>query len=351
MTGAIAGYKATFKASSSAGGTKQRVSELQEINWSDKHTPFDATSHDGDGVRERIAGISEFDAEVAGLWRDDDASQVALFNALNDRTKIDVQLVPAGSSGTDAWSQSGFVRKWSIGGPVDGPARFSSSIVGTGGASALALFTLALDTFTDDDKNLSAHTPDSGFGGWTYSGAADEWTIKSNKANKTVTDNDTQFCRSDLDVDDDGFEVYADYTRSSGGDFAGEREGLYLLAHKTTAIAKGEGVQAVFVRSGASTVAFRIIRRDSDGVEQQNVLLASITITTGNSLRIGATVTGLDIQGWTEPAGGGTRTNRGSAVTLTVDLRDGDHKRIGLTGRSESSAPGPTMDNLTVIPA
>ena len=94
---------------------------------------------------------------------------------------------------------------------------------------------------------------------------------------------------------------------------------------------------------------FKVIRRDSAGAEQQNVQLANISIAAGASLRIGATVDGLDVTGWTEPAGGGTRTNRGSVVTLTVDLRDGDHKRIGLTGRTESNAPLASMDNLTLI--
>lgn len=349
MTGAIAGYRATFKASSSAGGTKQRVSELQEISWSDKHEPFDATSHDGNGARERIGGVTDFEAAVEGLYADGNASQVALFEALNNRTKIDVQLVPAGSSATDAWSQSGFVRKWSIGGPVDGPARFSSSIIGTGGASALALFTLALDTFTDTDRNLSAHTPDSGFGGWTYSGDADEWTIASNRADKKNTSPAAvQFCRSDKDIADDNFEVYFDFFRSS--DNQTERDGLYLLAHKSNDIALGEGVEVSLHRNSAnpSIVNVRFIRRDSAGVIQQDVIVApSISFV---DMRLGATVDGLDVQVWTEPIGGGSRTNRGSAVTMTADLRDGDHRRIGMLAFSRSTPPA-SFDNLTVIPA
>ena len=205
----------------------------------------------------------------------------------------------------------------------------------------------AFDDFTDSDRNLNAHTPNFGFGGWTYSGAANEWTITSLEANKTVTNNDTQFCRSDNDIVDDRFEVYADYTRGTGGDFPGERQGLYLLGSGTTAIANGDGVEMALVRSGPGTLSLRLIRRDSAGVEQQDVLITGLTITPGNSQRIGATVSGLNVTPWTEPAGGGTRTNY-SAITLTLDLRDGDHKRIGLTGRSESAPPRATMDNLTV---
>ncbi len=205
----------------------------------------------------------------------------------------------------------------------------------------------ALDTFTDSNQNLSGHTPDFGFGGWTYSGAANEWTILSNKAVKPLTDNDTQFCRSDNDLVDDNFDLRATFTRSSGGEFAGERQGLYILGHKSTAIANGEGVQLVLLRSDGSSMNFHIIRRDSAGVEQQNTLLANISIAAGASLDIGVTVSGLDVTGWTEPAGGGTRTDRGT-VTLTADLRDGDHKRMGLTGRTESNAPLASMDNLTL---
>lgn len=208
---------------------------------------------------------------------------------------------------------------------------------------------IALDTFTDTNRNLSAHTPDLGFGSWTYSGAANEWQIISNQASKTFTDNNTQFCRSDLDIADDDFEVFADYNNSSSGCFAGERAGLYMLAHKSTAIANGEGVEVLFrLAVSGSTFRIEVIRRDSAGVEQQNVLLGTVVITSGQSLRLGAMVSGLDVQVWTEPAGGGTRTNRGAAVTLTADLRDGNHKRIGLTGRTECNAPRSTMDNLTV---
>lgn len=206
---------------------------------------------------------------------------------------------------------------------------------------------IALDTFTDTDLlNLLAHTPDLGFGSWTYSGAANEWRIIDNEASKTLTNNDNQFCRSDLDIVDDNFDVFADY-RSGNGCFAGERAGLYLLAHKSTAIALGEGVEVIFrLQVSGSVYRIEVIRRDSAGVEQQNVSLGSVTIV--NNLRLGATVSGLEVQVWTEPDGGGTRTNRGSAVTLTADLRDGNHKRIGITGRSECNAPRGAMDNLTV---
>ena len=203
----------------------------------------------------------------------------------------------------------------------------------------------AFDGFTDSNRNLNAHTPDFGFGGWTYSGFPNEWTIAGNKAEKTLTDNNTQFCRSDDDVADDRFDVWFDFTRSSGGEFPGERHGLYILASRITAIANGEGVQVVLIRSDGSSMNFKVIRRDSSGVEQQNVQLANIPIAARSSLRIGATVSGLNVTGWTEPAGGGSRTDHGT-VALTADLRDGDHKRIGLTGRCESNAPRATMDNL-----
>ncbi|KKK77830.1 hypothetical protein LCGC14_2849650 [marine sediment metagenome] len=206
----------------------------------------------------------------------------------------------------------------------------------------------AFDDFTDSDRNLNAHTPNFGFGGWTYSGAANEWKIAGNKAEKALTDNDTQFCRSDDDVADDRFDIWSDFTRSSGGEFSGERHGLYILASKITAIANGEGVQVVLIHLTGSQMNFKIIRRDSAGVEQQNTLLMTISIPSGASLRIGATVSGLNVTGWTEPAGGGTRTDRGTVV-LTADLRDGNHKRIGLTGRCESNAPLATIDNLTLI--
>ena len=209
--------------------------------------------------------------------------------------------------------------------------------------------TRGLDLFADTDRSLKDHVPNFGFNGWTYSGAADEWKIISNKGSKTFTDNDTQFCRSNNDILDDAFEVFIDYYKSGAGCFQFERSGLYFLAHRATAIALGEGVEVAFVSGTGDNVNIRIIRRDSAGAEQQNVLLAAITIGAGASLRLGATVSGVEVQVWTEPAGGGGRTDRGSATTLTVDLRDGYHKRIGLTGRGECNAPQSTIDNLTVL--
>lgn len=347
----------TFSTAIAAGGVADdaavtfadnRMGEV--VSWTLDNSGLELIETTVKGITHKTfrGGLHAFEGSAAALLDYLDTKQGALIDAIAtgspDGTIASLILEVAPSR----FLYGGAVlRHFASTSPETGPVVVGFTFRGTGEF----LFSIggALDTFTDSDKNLSAHTPDLGFGGWTYSGAANEWTIKSNKANKTLTDNDTQFCRSDNDIADDDFEVFADYTRSSGGDFAGEREGLYLLAHKSTAIANGEGVEVVFVRSGPGTVNFRIIRRDSSGVEQQNVLLASITITTGNSLRIGATVSGLEVQGWTEPAGGGTRTNRGSVVTLTADLRDGDHKRIGLTGRSESSSPGPTMDNLEVI--
>ncbi len=208
---------------------------------------------------------------------------------------------------------------------------------------------IALDTFNDIDKNLVDHTPDSGFGSWTYGGNPADWRISGNKAKKeNIADNLTRFCRCDLDLIDDELEVRATFTRSSGGEFAGERHGLYLLAHKTTAITVGEGVEAFLIRQTGSQMTFRIIRRDSVGVEQQNALLATISIAAGASLDFGATVNGLDVEGWTEPAGGGSRTVHGM-LTLDVDLRDGNHKRLGITGRTESNAPRATLDDLSVL--
>lgn len=207
---------------------------------------------------------------------------------------------------------------------------------------------IALDTFTGvDGTRLPDHTPDSGFVGWEMSGGLDEWLLLGNEAKKELTDNFTQFLRCTADLIDDGLEVRATFTRSSGGEFSGERHGIYILAHKTTALANGEGVEVCLVRQTGSQMTFRIIRRDSAGVEQQNVVLATLNIAAGASLDFGATVSVLDVEGWTEPAGGGSRTVHGT-VGLTADLRDGNHKRIGMSGRSESNAPRATMDNLTV---
>ncbi len=304
----------------------------------------------GDAHRTFKGGLHVFSGSAAALLDYDDVKQAALIDAIATGSpdgaiaSLILEVAPS------RFFYGGVVlRHFTVGSPESDPVIVGFTFQGTDQVLLSWPPEGFLDTFTDTDRNLVDHTPDLGFGGWTYSGAANGWVVLGNKAVKqVVVSNDTQFCRSDSDVADDEFDIFADYTRGSGGDFNGERQGLYLLAHKTTAIANGEGVEVVFIRSSASQMHFRLIRRDSAGVEQQNFFQAVITITPSNSLRMGATVSGLDVQLWTEPAGGGTRTNRGSPATLTLDLRDGDHKRCGLTGHSESGVPRATMDNLTV---
>lgn len=207
----------------------------------------------------------------------------------------------------------------------------------------------ALDTFTDSDKNLVDHTPDFGFGGWTYSGVASDWIILGNKAVQ-VPRFVYHFCRSDNDIVDDNFEVFLDYTRSAFTDYSGENVSIYLLADKSNDIALGEGVTVSFTRESAVEMRLQVFRRDSAGnIVQQVTVATGLPIGLGDSIRIGAIVTGLEVQPYTEPAGGGTRTDY-SAVTLTADLRDGDHKRIGLSGRAGTNpaVSRAKSDNLTV---
>lgn len=368
MTGANAGYKATFKASSSVGGTKVRVAELQEITWKDSHEPFDATSHDSGGARERIGGITDMEASVDGLFVDDDASQVALFDSLNTREKIDVQLTPAGSGGVNVWSQSGFVSKWSIGGPVEGPAKFSSAIVGTGGASRLFPVVVALDTCTSTDGTAfgtdkpnipPARTPDLGFGGWIVdrvnSGVDNGLDIQTNKAEQVNGHGAGQggkYCTDD--VLSDNFTYYADLepndnTTNLGLGFRYEENPADGSGNTFYWEQNADGWSVQTTPGTGGNVGINLVKRVA-GTANTVVLVAD-----GESIpfRLVLVVEGSNLDVYREPVDGGTRTALSLAVDLaqnlggdTDDYNDSDHQRFGLVSASADNLS--TFDNITV---
>src|SRR2546425_12856405 len=103
-------------------------------------------------------------------------------------------------------------------------------------------------------------------------------------------------------------------------------------------------------RESSTTVQVRLVRTQSFSIAQSVILQSGFALSTGATIRIGATVSGVSVQAWSEPAGGGTRTNIGSAVTLTADYRDGSHQRVAFNFiGAQAAGPGsPSIDNFTV---
>ena len=131
-TGSIAGYTAIVKTSTSTGGSVTKIGELRDYTLDVTHDTFDATSHDSSGERERIAGITAWVGSAEALYVDDNASQRQVFTALNERTKIDFEFMPVGSSSGDHWTGTGFITGHALTGPNEDAAALAIELEGTG---------------------------------------------------------------------------------------------------------------------------------------------------------------------------------------------------------------------------
>ncbi len=353
MTQAVPGYKAIVSASTSTGGAKTRIAELQDVSWEDTHGTFDATSHDSSGERERIGGITDFEAAISGLWKDDDATQVALFDAINNRTRVDVELQPAGSSGANLWQRSGFVSKWSIGGPAEGAAVFSAGVVGSGASVASssggALTVHFEDSFTDADGTAPAdHAPDT-------PATTDTWDLGENAA-YTIQSNK---CEGVLGVGGgwvkygqpigihDNFDVFADIHRPT--DVQTLQKARIIFRCSSGGVFGSRTEHQVMMENASSSEAGIRLFTVENGVNRFDQLMSSqIPWQRGETLRMGATVNGDQVKAWWEPEGGGARTQVGATTWAAgFVLNSSDNQWVGefheRTGTDEI-----LYDNLTV---
>lgn len=116
-TGGFAGYTGIIKFSTSTGSSLATLAEMREFSITVTHGPFDATSHDSSGWREKVKGIREWTGSAEHVYVDDNATQEALFNALSGGTKVDIAAYPVGSSSGSHWTGSGFITNWELSSP------------------------------------------------------------------------------------------------------------------------------------------------------------------------------------------------------------------------------------------
>jgi len=208
--------------------------------------------------------------------------------------------------------------------------------------------TLVYDTFTGTDgTDVISHVAETGQS-WTAGIGAIK--IQNNTARlSTGVDNNNHRMAITTDVADDSFDLSTDYTRGAA-DVGGDYAQLEFLAQSGTNPPQ-DRVYIAFTRTAATTVQVRLIRTKAFSFAQSIILDNAFPLSTDSSKRIGVSVSGLQVQTWWEPAGGGTRTNIGSAVTLTQDYRDGTHKRVAFNFvGSQAVGPGsPRIDNFTVV--
>ena len=209
---------------------------------------------------------------------------------------------------------------------------------------------LVVDSFVGTNgTNIIAHTANTGQS-WSLSGGfTDRIKIENNTA-QLASGADANNWRMAIttDVADDTFDIWTDYTRGSQ-DVNGDYGQLEFLA-KSGANPPTDRVYVAFTRASPSQVVVRVVRTLNFSIAQSVIVDFAFPFDTGATKRIGATITGLTLQVWWEPAGGGTRTNIGSPVTLTADYRDGLHKRVAFNfiGAQAFSAGSPWMDNFVV---
>ncbi|HXE82840.1 MAG TPA: S8 family serine peptidase [Gemmatimonadales bacterium] len=207
-----------------------------------------------------------------------------------------------------------------------------------------------MDSFAGTNgTNIISHTANTGQSWSLNGGFTNKIQIQTNTAQlASGADNNNWRMAITTDAVDDTFDIWADYTRGSQN-VVGDYAHLEFLA-KSGSNPPTDRVYVSLSRQSATTVMVRLVRTFNFSNAQSVVLDTAFPLDTAATKRFGATIAGLGVQVWWEPAGGGTRTNIGSPVTLTADYRDGLHKRVAfnLMGAQAFSAGSPRIDNFTV---
>jgi len=132
MANEIAGYKAVLLFSTSTGGTKTDIASLR--NFTINHTlgTIDVTTHESSGVRALIAGVSEWSGSAETLHVTSNATHKAAYDVLVNKTKVDTEFYPTGSSSDGYWTGECFITDWSLSSPDTDANAASISFEGTG---------------------------------------------------------------------------------------------------------------------------------------------------------------------------------------------------------------------------
>jgi predicted secreted protein len=131
-TQAIAGYKGTLRISTDGGTTFLNVAEIKDVEINYNSDSIDATSHDSAGSKEFIYGLSEWGLTAGALYVDGDAQQVTLFDAIANKTILDVELRPAGAtSGKKQYKGKVLITNWKEASPNADAAMLNVEMKGT----------------------------------------------------------------------------------------------------------------------------------------------------------------------------------------------------------------------------
>lgn len=131
-TSAVAGYKGKVLASTSTGGAVTAIGEVRSFSLTLEHAEIDATSHDSSGDREVIGGTGSWSGTAEALHIQANTEQQEAFDVLLNRTLVDFEFYPTGSSGDGYYYGGGYFTNWELGSPNDDAAAISLSFTGTG---------------------------------------------------------------------------------------------------------------------------------------------------------------------------------------------------------------------------
>lgn len=132
-TAAIAGFKGKVAASSSVGGAVTVIAEVRDWSLTGEHAQLDATSKDSSGAREFISGLDQWSGSIEHLYAGDSATQKNLFDALFNKTTVDMEFYPQGTSSQfPIYSGSAVFTSWGLNSPNEDITTITADFQGSG---------------------------------------------------------------------------------------------------------------------------------------------------------------------------------------------------------------------------
>jgi len=254
-------------------------------------------------------------------------------------------------SDADGVMQLTGVPRGSLGWEVGGGRSWQA--FGTAGATKLYAFSLgtSYDITPTTELFSSDFTASDGTDintlGWYTNGGSGYAKVYGNTCHP-LTSVYARYADSQPLVDADGevYEVYADIIK----DVSGTELGIMFLVNDSGAVGEVGRFYMKYVSASLEDLKFDRF----DGSYHDTVTIAqNLSIAYTEGLRMGVTID-MDagtITCWTEPVGGGTRTDYGSQTwTAPTWFTDGNHESVGFWFQAVgSSSTGRRLDNFTVI--
>ncbi len=132
-TQAIAGYNGRVYLSSDGGVTFNEILELRNVTIKVQTEVLDATSHSSNGAKEITVGPQSWSASADGLYAPAGAGQLALINAVLNKTLCQFRFDPSNTgAGKERFTGSGYITNWENAQPTSDFSAENLEITGSG---------------------------------------------------------------------------------------------------------------------------------------------------------------------------------------------------------------------------